>query len=435
LGQDGPTVQEQCFYDALLLLRKAVEDDRVTAQVMAARLDAARRRLDASGRKAREGAPRVEAVYELAAAGLTPPGELALKPGTVTTLRGELGRALQHYNKASGGAILVGAADLLGSTSVNTVAAGFGDGFWSAAKNPAARTLSIGGICEDAMAGILSGLATFGRHVGAGSSYGAFLAPLGHIAARLHAIGAQAKAPHGPWSPFLLVCAHAGLKTGEDGPTHADPQPLQLLQENFPRGTSITLTPWDPAEIWTLVAAAFRRRPAVIAPFVTRPNETVLDRAALGLAPVEAAETGVYLLRKPKGQGDVTIVLQESAVAYAFLEQALPLLAKDGIDPRVYYVASAELFDLLPAEEQGRLFPEAHAREAIGITGFTLPTMFRWVVSDLGRAHTLHPFKKGHFLGSGQGPVVLAEAGLDGASQALAIKAYVEARKTAAVAR
>jgi transketolase len=434
MGQDGPSVMEACFYDALLLLRKAVEDDKATAEAMAARLSAARQRLHASGRTAREGAPRVEVVYELA--GLTPPAELALKPGATTTLRGELGRALQQYNKASGGAFLVGAADLLGSTSVNTVAAGFGEGFWNAAKNPASRTLSIGGICEDAMAGILSGLATFGRHVGVGSSYGAFLAPLGHIAARLHAIGAQARAPRGPWSPFLLVCAHAGLKTGEDGPTHADPQPLQLLQENFPRGTMVTLTPWDPAEIWTLLAAAFRRRPAVIAPFVTRPNETVLDRAALGLAPVEAAATGVYLLRKPTGKGDlVTIVLQESAVAYAFLEQALPLLAADGIDPRVYYVASAELFDLLPADEQGRLFPEEHARAAVGITGFTLATMYRWVVSDLGRAHTLHPFRKGHFLGSGQGPVVLAEAGLDGASQAQAIRAYVEARKPAAAAR
>ena len=95
----------------------------------------------------------------------------------------------------------------------------------------------------------------------------------------------------------------------------------------------------------------------------------------------------------------------------------------------------AELFDLLPPEERRRLFPEEHARAALGITGFTLPTMFRWVVSDLGRAHTLHPFKKGHFLGSGQGPAVMAEAGLDGASQAQAIKAYVEARKVAAVAR
>jgi transketolase len=431
VGEDGPAIQEACFYDALLLLRKAVEDDRPTAEAMAARLHAGRQRLDARGRRPRDGAPKVGAVYALAASEKAP-AELALKPGTLTTLRAELGRALQHYNKASGGAFLVGAADLLGSTSVNTITGGFGDGYWNAAKNPASRTLSIGGICEDAMAGILSGLATFGHHVGVGSSYGAFLAPLGHIAARLHAIGAQAKAPRGPWPPFLLVCAHAGLKTGEDGPTHADPQPLQLLQENFPRGTAITLTPWDPAEIWTLLAAAFRHRPAVIAPFVTRPNETVLDRAALGLAPVEAAATGVYLLREPKGKGGVTVVLQESAAAYAFVEQALPLLEKDGLDPRVYYVASAELFDLLPASEQARIFPEAHAREAIGITGFTLSTLFRWVSSDLGRAHSLHPFRKGHFLGSGQGPMVLAEAGLDGESQAKAVRAYAEARAGAA---
>jgi hypothetical protein len=63
----------------------------------------------------------------------------------------------------------------------------------------------------------------------------------------------------------------------------------------------------------------------------------------------------------------------------------------------------------------------------MGITGFTLPTMYRWIRSDLGRAHTLHPYRKGHYLGSGQGPMVLAEAGLDGESQARAIKEYVEA--------
>jgi hypothetical protein len=88
---------------------------------------------------------------------------------------------------------------------------------------------------------------------------------------------------------MILVCAHAGLKTGEDGPTHADPQALQLLQEDFPRGTAISLTPWEPQEIWTLVAAALAKRPALISAFVTRPNEPVLDREALGLAPPEAA--------------------------------------------------------------------------------------------------------------------------------------------------
>jgi hypothetical protein len=121
----------------------------------------------------------------------------------------------------------------------------------------------------------------------------------------------------------------------------------------------------------------------------------------------------------------VTIVLQESAVTYAFVTEALPLLEREGIDPRVYYVASAELFDSLSPERRHSLFPEAHALEAIGITGFTLSTMYRWVRSDAGREATLHPYRHGHYLGSGQGQAVLAEAGLDGVSQFLAIKKYL----------
>ncbi len=357
------------------------------------------------------------------------PTGLALVPGTVTTLRGELGRVLNHYNRASGGALLAAAADLLGSTSVNTVGAGFPDGFLDVQSNPDARLMATGGICEDAMSGILCGLSGYGRHIGVGSSYGAFLAALGHIAARLHAIGAQARrATYGdPFNPVILICAHAGLKTGEDGPTHADPQPLQLVQENFPPGTAITLTPWDPAEIWTLVSAALERRPAVVVPFVTRPNETVLDTEALGLAPATAARTGVYRLRATRDVSDGTVVLQGSAVAYEFVRGALPRLLGDGIDLDVYYVASAELFDGLPPEERERIFPPYAAEEAIGITDFTLPTLYRWVTSPEGRAASLHPFRIGHFLGSGPGEKVLGEAGLDGLSQYQAVREFVRA--------
>ncbi len=232
---------------------------------------------------------------------------------------------------------------------------GFAGGYYNAATNPGSRLLATGGICEDAMTAILSGLASFGHHSGAGSSYGAFLAPLGHIAARLHAIGNQARQAleKGPYRPIILVCAHAGLKTGEDGPTHADPQPLQILQENFPRGTMVTLTPWDPQELWPLMAAALNRRPAVIAPFVTRPTEKVLDRKALGLPPATAAAAGVYLLRKARKKNAGVVVLQGSEVGYAFVEEALPLLEKKGVDLFVYYVASAELFDLLPRAHAG----------------------------------------------------------------------------------
>ncbi len=429
-GPDGAAVMEACFWDALQVIRREVEKRGPMVEHLAGRLRAARTRLEARGRKPRAGAPRVEAVYELAAkAGATMPDALKLAPGAVTTLRNELGRVLNHYNQASGGALFVSAADLLGSTSVNKITDGFPAGYWNAAGNPGARTLSIGGICEDAAAGIGSGLAGFGRHIGVSSSYAAFIAPLGHIAARLHAIGNQARHARdgGPYRTMILVGAHAGLKTGEDGPTHADPQALQLVQENFPPGTSITLTPWDPAEMWTLVTAALARRPALIVPFVTRPNETVPDRGAVGLAPAAAARTGVYRLRAPSGgSGDGVLVLQESAVTLAFVADVLPRLLREGVDLDVYYVASAELFDALPEVERERILPETRALEAMGITGFTLPTMFRWVRSDRGRKATLHPYLRGHYPGSGQGPAVLHEAGLDAEAQYAAIRGYLD---------
>jgi transketolase len=429
-GADRAVVEE-CFWEALLAVRAVVERRSEATARMAQRLAAARRRLDGRNRIPRPAPPALERLYEAAAAPETPES-LRLEPGTSTTLRGELGKAMAYLNRESGGAVMVAAADLLGSTSVNEIAKGFSDGFYNLRSNADSRTLSVGGICEDAISGVLAGLSTFGRHVGVGSSYGAFMAPLGHIAARLHAIGAQARRSISgdEANPFLLVCAHAGLKTGEDGPTHADPQPLQLLQENFPAGSCITLTPWDPQEVWPLISAAFLRRPAVIAPFVTRPTEKVPDRAGLGLAPASAAAQGVYLLRAAEGAGDGTLVLQESGVAYAFVEDALPRLLAEGYDLNVYYVASAELFDLLPAQERARIFPEARAQEAMGITGFTLATMYRWIRSDMGRTRTMHPYRSGHYPGSGPGEMVIAEAGLDGEAQYQAIRSYVDALRT-----
>jgi transketolase len=421
-------ILEGCFWDALQAVRKALEGNRPLVAMIVERLGAARERLDDHGRKPRSGGPRIDAIYEIAArSARTPPKELVLAPGAGTTLRAEFGRILDYYNRASSGALFAAAADLLGSTSLSAAGQGFAGGYYNAAANPESRLLATGGICEDAMTAILSGLAAFGHHSGAGASYGAFLAPLGHIAARLHAIANQARQTleKGPYRPIILVCAHAGLKTGEDGPTHADPQPLQILQENFPRGTMVTLTPWDPQELWPLTAAALKRRPAIIAPFVTRPTERVLDRAALGLPPANAAAAGVYLLRKAAGKKAGVVVLQGSEVGYAFVEEALPLLEKRGADLFVYYVASAELFDLLPRAAQEKIFPEEHAQRAMGITGFTLPTMYRWVRSDRGREATLHPFRKGHYLGSGQAHMVLAEAGLDGKSQFRAIVKYL----------
>lgn len=418
------SVVERCFWDGLMALRHWLETQKEDVRVLAERLELAKEHVDLAARKPRERVPSIDDVYTLASVA-TLPRELELVPGTETTLRAQLGKAIGFLNKFSGGAFFISAADLLGSTSISEGGKEFQQGFFHTSDRVDSRTLSIGGICEDAMAAVLSGVSSFGKHIGVGASYGAFLAPLGHIAARLHAIGNQAR---GSADPMILICGHAGLKTGEDGPTHADPQPLQLLQENFPRGAMITLTPWDPSEVWYLLAAALAHRPSVIAPFVTRPNEKVIDREALDLAPASDAAQGMYRLRKARGTGDGAVVLQESGVAYAFLTETLPLLDRAGIDLDVWYVASAELFDALPREEREWIFPESAAMTAMGITGFTLPTMYRWIRSDQGRAATMHPFMDGHYPGSGPGRAVIHEAGLDGEAQFRQVLRYLDAR-------
>ncbi len=428
LGAD-PAFVEKCYWRALEVVRHSLEEHREAVDELAERLRASRDRLDCHCRKPRSQVPQIDLVYDAASAEAIP-AELWLKPGTATTLRDELGRVLGYLNRKSFGAIVAAAADLLGSTSVSRIGDSFAPGFYNQRTNAGSRLLSIGGICEDAMAGMLAGIASYGCHIGVGSSYSAFNAALGHIPARLHAIGNQAResATGSPPRPLFLVCAHAGLKTGEDGPTHADPQALQLLQGNFPAGTLITLTPWDPHELWFLVAAALLRRPAVIAPFVTRPPERVPDREALGLAPARASTQGVYQLVAAESRTNASVVLQGSAVAYAFVDGALPRVREEGLELNVYYVASAELFDALPADERERVFPEEHAHDAIGITDFTLPTLERWVTSRRGRERSLHPFRGGRFLGSGPGAVVLREAGLDGESQFRAIRDFVATR-------
>ncbi|MBN1769861.1 MAG: hypothetical protein JXB32_01265, partial [Deltaproteobacteria bacterium] len=406
---------EGAFWEMLGVVRKTLEQEQTLAKFAAERLAGSRSRLVAAKRAPRTDAPQLEKAYDTKLVKAdAPPADLVLEPGKSSTLRGAVADVFRRLNKVTGGAFLGTAADLFGSTSVSNLGADFPQGFYNAVSNPRARMVAMGGICEDAMGAMMAGLGAYGHHVGATSSYGAFIAALEHVAARLHAIGQQMREEltGEAYKPFVMINAHAGVKTGEDGPTHADPQALQLLSENFPRGTMITLTPWEPNEAWPLVVAALHHRPAMIAPFVTRPNEKVPDRAGLGLAPATAAIEGLYALVTPKGKARGTLVLQGSEVAIEFANGVLPELRKQGIELWVYYVASTELFDLLPAARRREIFPEERAREAMGITGFTLPTLYRFVTSQDGRDRSLHPFKAGHYLGSGKANKVLEQGGL-----------------------
>jgi transketolase len=421
--------KEELYYKNLMVIREVLQKNPDLVKTLGAQLARASENLKDKNRKPREGAPDVDKLYNQNPEKI--PENVIAATGKNDTLRDALGRTLSYLNKDSKGAILATAADLSGSTSIKKANEGFADGFWNAQSNPNSRFISTGGICEDGAGAIMSGVSAYGASIGVTSSYGAFIAALQHIAARLHSIGQQGRHDYNDSrrNPFIISCAHAGLKTGEDGPTHADPQPLQLLQENFPEGSMITLTPWCPNELWPLMTAALKLRPAVIAPFVTRPSEKVLDREKLGIPPASAAAKGVYALRRAddkKKEYHGTVVLQGSGEMYAFMEYVLPKIDEAKLNMNIYYVASAELFNLLPKAEQENIFPQALRNEAMGITGFTLPTLYRWVQSSEGLQHSLHPFAGGRFPASGQAHKVLEEAKLDGPAQWEAIKRYAE---------
>ena len=258
---DGPVVIEQCFWDALSVVRQRLEESRGMVDILGRPLVEARDRLDGRRRRPREDAPRIAAVHEAARRGsrLVPP-ELKLSAGTATTLRGGWAGRWAISTAFPGGALLAAAADLLGSTSVIAAAEGFPAGVLERPAQSAGAPAVGGRHLRGRHRGDLLGVAGFGHHVGIGSSYGAFLAPLGHVAARLHGIGSQARrAVFGlPFGTMVLVRA----RRPEDRRGRAHPRrsagPPAPTGQLPARGRDRHSTPWEPQEI---LAAPARRWP------------------------------------------------------------------------------------------------------------------------------------------------------------------------------
>ncbi len=415
---------EKFYWESLLTVRRALESDKPLCAYLAGRLEASASALAAKARAVRADLGDSEKLYTFNPAEV--PAEFVFEKGKSYTTRGVLGNVLAYLNKNTGGTLLTASADLYGSTGAGAISKDFPDGFFNTVSNPKSRRLSAGGICEDGLSAVCTGISAFGKHAGVASSYGAFLA-FEHVAARLHAIGVQSAREAGLHpNTFIIFNGHASLPTGEDGPTHADPQSLQLLQGNFPKGACITAVPLEVDEIWPLVTKSLSLKPAIFAPFVVRPSYTLLDREALGMDPAQNAVNGVYYMRRAKGKAEGTLIVQGAGVGRIVAEELLPELSANGPDLNVVYAASRELFELLPEEEQEKILPLEYRHTAMGITDFTLPALEGWLLSQAGRRHTLFPHKNGVYLGSASAAKLYAEAGLDGASLLEAVRAYAQ---------
>lgn len=422
-GDKTPENIEKYYWDSLLVVRQVIQAQKDLSAYIAHQVAQAAQKLNLFNRQLRADLGDSKRLTQFSPAEV--PAEFTFKPGESYTTRGVLGKVLAYLNKQTQGTLFVASADLYGSTGAAAVAQDFDKGYFNTAHNPRSRRLSAGGICEDGMAAVCSGVCAFGKHIAVSSSYGAFVA-FEHVAARLHAIGVQTAREIGlDPNTLILFNGHASLPTGQDGPTHADPQSLQLLQDNFPKGACITATPLEVDEIWPLVTHALTLKPAVFAPFVVRTSSKFMDRKALGADEASQAVNGVYYLRRAKGKADGTVFVQGAGVGRIIVEQVLPVLDKEGLNLNILYVTSRELFEMLPPEKQAALVPDELLRSATGITDFTLPTLDGWINSVAGRRHALYPHKNGKFLQSADASKVYEQAGMDGKSILAALRAYV----------
>ena len=419
-----PEIREEYFYKNLLVIEEALRSDEKLLDFGFNQLMLSRDNLNRESRQPKKGHADITILFRKSSQldEKNPPAEVNNPAGSSVTLREALGKTLHYFNKISGGGLYGFAADLVGSTSLNLMCDDFQKKGFRSSENPYAKIIPTG-ITEDGGASLITGISATGHYLGVGSSYATFMSPMGFTAARLYAIAFQAK--HGQdMAPVILINAHAGLKTGEDGPTHACPQTLSLWKSfNKLKWKVITLTPWDANEIWPLLVTSLRLNPALIVPYVTRPAEVVVDRKKIGFPDVWETVRGIYYIRRAK-RAKATVLYQGAEVGIE-MPAVVKALDKEKVDVNILYISSSELFSYLPKRQQEKILPTELKENAMAITGFTLDTMFEYLLSEKGREFSLHPFKKGIFLGSGPGSEVLKQAGLDARSQVRAIKNFV----------
>jgi len=419
---------EENFYETLMVIRETIKENKDLCRKAKEKIINIKEKLKKMGRGQKTNSYKEDLAFKYSE---EIPNSLEFLKNEELSLKEALGKILWYINKERKGSIIATSADVFDSTNVNLINKDFGEGFYNAITNRKSKLFAPGGICEDAMVCIASGISSFGKHIAVASSYASFVASLGHLPAKLYIIGQQArKRFYGEdYNTFIIVNSHSSLTTGQDGPTHSDPQALQLLQENFPKGTLINLTPWHPLEIYYLLLYSLSQKPPIVSIFVTREDFKLKLEEGSIFNNLKNTTKGIYKImeaKKNSKQYNGTIVLQGSGVACEFIKEVLPFIKEKGFNMNVFYVSSKELFELLNDEEKESLFPQKIAEHSIGITDFTLPTMYYWIRSYEGIKRSLHPFKNGYYYASGKAKEVLKEAGLDSDAQRKSIGEYAK---------
>jgi transketolase len=159
--------------------------------------------------------------------------------------------------------------------------------------------------------------------------------------------------------PVIHWFTHDSIGLGEDGPTH---QPVEQLASLRAMPGLNVIRPCDAnevAEAWRVMMHQKHQPSALV---LTRQNVPVLDRSKY--APAEGLQRGGYVLADSDGLPEVILIGTGSEVSLAV--DAYEELTSEGVKARVVSLPSWYLFDLQPDEYREEVLPAAvQARVAV----------------------------------------------------------------------
>ncbi|MCJ7624365.1 MAG: hypothetical protein MUO76_12750, partial [Anaerolineaceae bacterium] len=355
------------------------------------------------------------------------PDELYAKPGEKLANRNALAKWGAWVNafgakKYAQPVFLACSADLCASTNVNGFGAPFGDfkGFgWYERKGDQEGALLPTEITEMLNAGLMAGLAvvnfapdpekTFEGFWGACSTYGSF-SYLKYGMFRLFSQLTQ----DCQWKTgkVLWIAGHSGPETADDSRTHFgifSPGVTQL----FPKGKIINLHPWEYNEVPVLLGAALKQDAPLVALHLTRPAVEIPDRDKLGMPSHFEASKGAYIVRgfqedQPRGG---TIFIQGTS-AMANIIKILPELKSRGLNVKIVYTASPELFYLQPAAYRDAVITPGDRADSTVITTQARSLMRDWIFNKVSEEYALSADFDNRWRSGGTVEEVLEEAHL-----------------------
>jgi transketolase len=240
--------------------------------------------------------------------------------------------------------LLVGSADLTGSTSVGL--GGDADESFEPGRREG-HQLHLG-IREHGSAAISNGLA-LSKLRPVWSTYLIF-SDYARPAIRLSALMEL---------PVIHWFTHDSIGLGEDGPTH---QPVEQLASLRAMPGLNVIRPCDANEVAQAWRVMMRETHQPTALVLTRQNVPVLDRSKYASA--EGLERGGYVLADSDGQPEVILIGTGSEVSLAV--DAYEELSSEGVKARVVSLPSWYLFDLQPDEYRDEVLPgDVQARVAV----------------------------------------------------------------------